>query len=153
MLRWLLDHETIDGHLSPTPVGGAGPRRRPGRFDQQPIEVAALADACHRAHAVTGDDDWRRGVDLAIGWFAGDNDFGAVMWDPDTQRRLRRLDADGPEPQPGRRIDAGADLDAAVCPRAENGDERGTRLSASMLVSRLSNSSTRIVATRAPTSA
>ena len=25
LLGWLLDHETIDGHLSPTPVGGAGP--------------------------------------------------------------------------------------------------------------------------------
>ena len=29
LLRWLLDHETVDGHLSPTPVGGAGVRRRP----------------------------------------------------------------------------------------------------------------------------
>ena len=51
LLRWLLDRETVDGHLSPTPVGGAGPDDVPGRFDQQPIEVAALADACARAHA------------------------------------------------------------------------------------------------------
>ncbi len=27
VLAWLLDRETIDGHLSPTPVGGSGPRR------------------------------------------------------------------------------------------------------------------------------
>lgn len=96
MLRWLLDHETVDGHFSPTPVGGAGPDDGPGRFDQQPIEIAALADACHRAHLVTGDDEWRRGVDLAIGWFAGDNDLGAVMWDPDTHGGYDGLTPTGP---------------------------------------------------------
>lgn len=96
LLRWLLDHESLDGHLSPTPVGGAGPDDLPGRFDQQPIEVAALADACQRAHLVTGDDEWRRGVDLAIGWFAGDNDLGAVMWDPDTHGGYDGLTPNGP---------------------------------------------------------
>jgi hypothetical protein len=96
MLRWLLDHETTGGHLSPTPVDGAGPGDLSGRFDQQPIEVAALADACHRAHAVTGDDEWRRGVDLAIGWFAGDNDLGAVMWDPVTHGGYDGLTPTGP---------------------------------------------------------
>lgn len=96
LLRWLLDHETVDGHLSPTPVDGAGPGDDRSRFDQQPIEVAALADACHRAHLVTGDDEWRRGVDLAIGWFAGDNDVGAVMWDPDTHGGYDGLTPNGP---------------------------------------------------------
>ena len=96
LLRWLLDHETVEGHLSPTPAGGAGPHDGPGRFDQQPIEVAALADACARAHAVTGDDDWRRGVDLAIDWFAGDNDVGAVMWDVDTNGGYDGLTPTGP---------------------------------------------------------
>ena len=57
MLRWLLARETVDGHLSPTPVGGAGPDDRAPAFDQQPIEVAAMADACARAAAVTGDSE------------------------------------------------------------------------------------------------
>lgn len=96
LLRWLLDRETVDGHLSPTPVGGAGRDDGPRRFDQQPIEVAALADACARAHAVTGDDDWRRGVDLAIDWFAGNNDVGAVMWDADTSGGYDGLTPTGP---------------------------------------------------------
>ncbi len=96
LLHWLLDRETVDGHLSPSPVGGAGHDDGPGRFDQQPIEVAALADACARAHAVTGDDDWRRAVDLAIGWFAGDNDLGAVMWDADTHGGYDGLTPNGP---------------------------------------------------------
>jgi hypothetical protein len=96
LLRWLLDRETIDGHLSPTPVGGAGRDDGPGRFDQQPIEVAALADACSRAYGVTGDEAWLRGVELAIGWFAGENDVGAVMWDPDTHGGYDGLMPDGP---------------------------------------------------------
>jgi hypothetical protein len=81
LLGWLLDRETLDGHLSPTPVGGAGPDDSAPRFDQQPIEVAAMADACARALAVTGDDRWQHGIDLAIGWFVGANDLGVQMWD------------------------------------------------------------------------
>ena len=96
LLRWLLDRETVDGHLSPTPVGGSGRDDGPGRFDQQPIEVAALADACARAHAVTGDDDWQRGVDLAIDWFAGSNDVGAAMWDAETNGGYDGLTPTGP---------------------------------------------------------
>jgi hypothetical protein len=96
LLRWLLDRETLDGHLSPTAVGGAGRGDHSPRFDQQPIEVAAVADACARAQAVTGDDAWRRGVDLAIGWFAGNNDCGAVMWDPETSGGYDGLTATGP---------------------------------------------------------
>lgn len=96
LLRWLLDRETVDGHLSPTPVGGSGPDDGPGRFDQQPIEVAALADACARAHTVTGSDEWQRGVDLAIDWFAGSNDVDATMWDADTNGGYDGLTPTGP---------------------------------------------------------
>jgi hypothetical protein len=81
LLAWLLDRETVDGHLSVTPVGGAGPGDPPGRFDQQPIEVAAMADACARAAAVDGDRRWFDGVAAAVAWFEGDNDAGQVMWD------------------------------------------------------------------------
>jgi len=50
--RWLLDIQTREGRLSVVPVCGWGPAdigAGPG-FDQQPIEVAALADACARVH-------------------------------------------------------------------------------------------------------
>ena len=54
MLAWLLAIESAPGHLSVVPARGWARRDpRPG-FDQQPIEVAALADACARAHEVTG---------------------------------------------------------------------------------------------------
>jgi hypothetical protein len=84
LLGWLLRCETVDDHLSPTPVGGSGPGDTGPAFDQQPIEVAAMADACHRAHLVTGDDDWLSGVQMAAGWFAGDNDARSPMFDADS---------------------------------------------------------------------
>ncbi len=96
LLRWLLARETVDGHLSPTPVGGAGPHDLAPMFDQQPIEVAALADACARAWKVTGDNDWRAALELCVGWFEGDNDAGTMMWDPTTGGGYDGLHVTGP---------------------------------------------------------
>lgn len=101
MLRWLLDRETADGHLSPTPAGGRAPGEDPRGFAQQPIEVTAMADACARAWAVTGDEMWRSGLDAAIGWFTGANDLGAVMWNPDTGGGYDGLEATGPNQNEG----------------------------------------------------
>ena len=96
LLRWLLDRETVDGHLSPSPVGGSGPGDVGPGYDQQPIEVAAMADACARAARQTGDVSWCVGLEAAVRWFAGDNDTGAVMWDPVTGGSYDGLHATGP---------------------------------------------------------
>lgn len=81
LLDWLLDIETASDHLSVTPVAGwALGEPRPG-FDQQPIEVATLADACARAYAVTGEDRWRDGLRLCASWFLGANDVGISLLD------------------------------------------------------------------------
>jgi hypothetical protein len=80
MLEWLLAGETRNGHLSVVPAGGWGQGEpRPG-FDQRPVEVAALADACVRAAAATGDTGWLGGVSLCVAWFLGDNDAGTPMF-------------------------------------------------------------------------
>jgi len=84
MLTWLLGIQISDDHLSVLPSAGwqrGGPRLR---YDQQPIEAAALADACVTAANVTGDHVWLRGVHHCIAWFLGDNDVNTVMWDPHT---------------------------------------------------------------------
>jgi hypothetical protein len=95
LLGWLLEHETVGDHLSVTPVGGAAMGDvRPG-FDQQPIEVAALADACARAITVDGSRCWVEGATAAVGWFLGDNDAGLPMWDPLTGGGFDGLESDG----------------------------------------------------------
>lgn len=82
LLEFLLRTESRDGHLSVTPVGGRGADDPSPAFDQQPIEVAALADACARAYELTADTRWLDGVRLAWAWFLGDNDSATAMMDP-----------------------------------------------------------------------
>lgn len=94
-LAWLLATETHDGHLSVTPAGGWEPGApRPG-FDQQPVEVAHLADACARARDVTGDAAWLTGLRMAVAWFLGDNDAGVALYDEATGGGRDGLKADG----------------------------------------------------------
>lgn len=84
LLDWLLTRQTRNGHLSVSGAGGSDANANGPEFDQQPIEVAAMADACARALRCTGDTRWEWGLQRATSWFDGDNDTGAVMWDPDT---------------------------------------------------------------------
>lgn len=93
-LDWLLRLQIRDGHLSVVPVGGWGPGDGPPGFDQQPIEVATLADACARAHALTGEDRWLHGIGLAVSWFLGVNDIGVPLHDPDSGGGCDGLHAD-----------------------------------------------------------
>jgi len=94
-LSFLLDVETTAGRLSVTPVGGRGPGEHGPAFDQQPIEVAGIADACGRAWRLTGDPRWPAGVRLAWTWFEGGNDAGIPMYDPETGAGYDGLHHDG----------------------------------------------------------
>jgi hypothetical protein len=96
LLAWLLEHETFEGHLSVTPVGGSAPGQARPWFDQQPIEAAAMADACATAFAVTGEPQWREGLELAVGWFLGDNDTKTVMHAAETGGCYDGLTPTGP---------------------------------------------------------
>jgi hypothetical protein len=96
MLAWLLTIQISDDHLSVLPSSGwqsGSPRLR---HDQQPIEVAALADACATAAAITGDASWHTGVRRSVDWFLGANDIGQAMWDPATGGGYDGLTLHGP---------------------------------------------------------
>jgi hypothetical protein len=84
MLEWLLATETRDGHLSVVSPQGWGRGEDRPAADQRPAEVAALADACMRAAAVTGDDGWLAGVRMSVDWFLGDNDAKVPLLDERT---------------------------------------------------------------------
>jgi hypothetical protein len=96
MLTWLRDVQLADGRLSVIPAGGWHRHAPRARHDQQPIEVAALADACATAATVTGDSAWIIGVRQAVAWFLGDNDAGTPMWDPETGGGYDGLTPHGP---------------------------------------------------------
>ncbi len=82
LLAWLVDVQTRNGHLSLVPAAGRGPFDHGPGFDQQPIEAAALADACARAHGLTGQDRWLDGISRAADWFLGANDSATPLYDP-----------------------------------------------------------------------
>jgi hypothetical protein len=103
MLQWLVQVETAPGdgtdgtggHLSVTPVGGWQLGQPRPAFDQQPIEVATLADASVRAYALSGEFRWREVVRRCHAWFLGFNDVGVPMLDPLTGGGFDGLEADG----------------------------------------------------------
>lgn len=95
MLEFLLELESAPGHLSVTGTTGRGKGERGPLFDQQPIEVAAIADACARAFDLTGDPRWISGIELASAWFHGHNDSNVVMFDPETGAGFDGLERNG----------------------------------------------------------
>ena len=94
LLGWLLDRETLDGHLSVTRAAGTGPGDVGPGFDQQPIEVSTMADACARAITVDDSPKWIEGIRMANAWFDGENDAHVVMWDSATGGGYDGLHAD-----------------------------------------------------------
>jgi hypothetical protein len=96
LLRWLIDLQVRNGHLSFVPAEGLDPEgaTAPG-FDQQPIEAGALANACARAFDVTRDPSWLEPLRLCVAWFEGSNDAGAPMVDPETGGAFDGLEPDG----------------------------------------------------------
>ena len=113
LLDFLLRTQTRDGHLSVTPAGGRGRGDAGPGFDQQPIEVSALADACGSAFRITRQSSWLTGVDLAWDWFGGDNDSATPMFDPRTGGGY-----DGLAPH-GRNLNQGAESTLAMLATAQ----------------------------------
>jgi hypothetical protein len=113
LLEFLLRTETRDGHLSVTPVGGRGRDDAGPGYDQQPIEVSALADACGSAFRITHQASWLTGVGLAWDWFLGHNDSATPMFDPRTGGGY-----DGLEPH-GRNLNQGAESTLAMLATAQ----------------------------------
>lgn len=95
LLEWLIATETHGEHLSVTPTTG----RRFGdpvpAFDQQPIEVAALADAIWRAASATKNPKWLKDYSTCVNWFHGANDIGVPMIDYESHGGFDGLTKDG----------------------------------------------------------
>lgn len=82
-LDWLLEKQkTPDGHLSI--IGNLNWHNRDGltsNFDQQPIEVMCLIDACAEAFRSTGEMKWLDQGHRCLSWFLGSNDLNEQIYD------------------------------------------------------------------------
>lgn len=82
-LEWLLKVQTApEGHISI--IGNNGWLDKNGNrsmFDQQPIEVKSLIDACLDTYIETKDKKWFKESERCLSWFLGQNDLGIPVCD------------------------------------------------------------------------
>jgi hypothetical protein len=97
-LEWLVKLQLNgDGNLSL--IGNNGWVARDGEralFDQQPIEVMALIEACAEAYRATQDAVWIDRARQCLGWFTGNNDTLSHVYDDSTGGCRDGLHAHGP---------------------------------------------------------
>ena len=51
------------------------------KFDQQPVEIPALIDACFQAYVITQDQEWINKIGITFSWFLGNNDRQEYLYD------------------------------------------------------------------------
>lgn len=119
LLGFLLNLETHRGHLSVTPVAGYSLGEQRPAFDQQPIEVSSLGDACALAYQVTAQPRWLEGVRMAWAWFVGENDANADMVDWRTDGAYDGLTSRGPN------LNQGAESTLAMLSTAQHARRLG----------------------------
>lgn len=85
-LEWLCEVQLIDhGIFAPVGSESFGRLRQPPLpNDQQPIEAAAMLDACYQAFLVTRDGKWWRRAKTIFSWFYGLNSHELSLVDPVT---------------------------------------------------------------------
>ena len=112
--QWLPDHEMLEMGLRAldwlkkvqtdeigrhfTAIGNQGWFARDGekaRFDQQPIEAAAMVDACIEAFNCTRDEDWITEAYRCLNWYQGENDLRVPLYDHSTGGCRDGLEAHG----------------------------------------------------------
>jgi hypothetical protein len=81
-LDWLVEIQTVDGHLSPIGNGWWPRMGTRAKYDQQPIEPTSLLLAAEAAFVATGDERHRETMETAFAWFLGANDRGVPVADP-----------------------------------------------------------------------
>jgi len=65
-------------------------------FDQRPTDAMALIEACAEAYRATREDRWIEHARRFLGWFLGENDIQAMLYDQRTGGCRDVLHADGP---------------------------------------------------------
>lgn len=83
-LNWLFDVLYDRERHSISLIGNEGWYYRDGekaKFDQQPIEIPALIDACYQAYLMTENMEWINRIGVCFSWFLGNNDRQEPLYD------------------------------------------------------------------------
>ncbi|MEN8133721.1 MAG: glycosyl transferase family 1, partial [Pseudomonadota bacterium] len=86
-LDWLKKVQTDEKGCHFAAIGNHGWFPKDGskaRFDQQPIEAAAMVDACIEAFNCTRDEEWINYAYRCLNWYQGENDLGVPLCDHST---------------------------------------------------------------------
>lgn len=85
-LDWLVSvQRSAEGYFAPIGSNGFYVRGRTrARFDQQPVEAAAMVSACLAAERVTGLESWAERARESFDWFLGHNELGHSIYDERT---------------------------------------------------------------------
>jgi glycosyltransferase involved in cell wall biosynthesis len=97
-LDWLKQVQTDETGRHFAAIGNHGWLTRDGgkaRFDQQPIEAAAMVDACIEAFNCTRDEEWIAYAYRCLNWYQGENDLGVTLCDYATGGCRDGLEAQG----------------------------------------------------------
>jgi hypothetical protein len=97
-LDWLKRIQTDEAGRHFAAIGNRGWLPRDGekaRFDQQPLEAAAMVDACIEAFNCTRDEEWITYAYRCLNWYQGENDLGIPLCDYATGGCRDGLEAQG----------------------------------------------------------
>ena len=97
-LDWLKQVQTDETGRHFAAIGNDGWLTRDGekaRFDQQPIEAAAMVDACIEAFNCTRDEEWITYAYRCLNWYQGENDLKIPLCDYATGGCRDGLEAQG----------------------------------------------------------
>ena len=97
-LDWLKQVQTDESGRHFAAIGNQGWLTRGGekaRFDQQPLEAAAMVDACIEAFNCTRDEEWIAYAYRCLNWYQGENDLRIPLCDYATGGCRDGLEAQG----------------------------------------------------------
>ncbi len=97
-LTWLKEIQHDETGCFFAAIGNHGWFSRGGvraQFDQQPIEAAAMVDACIDAFNITRNEDWIHYAYRCINWYQGDNELKMSLYDHATGGCRDGLQAQG----------------------------------------------------------
>jgi len=96
MLAFLEEIMLSEGRLSVVGSNGWYPKGgTKAKFDQQPIDAAAIVLAFQSAYRLTKDKSYLKKMKLSFDWFLGENDMGMSLYDEETKGCADGLLPDG----------------------------------------------------------